>query len=228
MDKIDKLLFENADAKFRDFTSSLLPTVDKNSIIGVRVPTLRKIEKKFPEMLTRAEIEEFLQNLPHKYYEENLLHTMMIARVKDFDRAIELTDKFLPYVDNWAVCDTFNPKVFAKYKDALWQNIQRWIISDKTYTVRFGIVNAMRYFLDDDFDIERFEEIVAIKRDEYYIDMAIAWYMSVALVKQYEVAKRVIEERMLDKAVHNKSIQKAIESFRVSDDKKLYLRSLKY
>lgn len=228
MDKIEKLLFENADLVFRDFTASLMPSVDKDNVVGVRMPLLRNIEKQLSKSLSNGERKEFLSSLPHAYYEENLLHSMMIARIKDFDTAIELTNAFLPYVDNWAVCDTFNPKIFAKHKDALWQNILCWIKSEDAYTVRFGIVNAMRYFLDKDFKIEYFEEIIKIKSDEYYVNMALAWYVSVALVKQYDIAVKVIEDRRLDKRVHNKSIQKSIESFRLSIDKKEYLRALKY
>lgn len=226
--RIETILFYNADEKFKAFTSSLMPTVDRTSVVGVRMPQLRKIANDIVKEFTSEEINNYLNDLPHKYYEENLLHAMIVSECKDYDEAIVLADKFLPYIDNWAVCDTFKVKVFERNKTSLWQHIEKWLTSDKTYTVRFAIVNAMRYFLDDDFSIERYEKVVGVKSDEYYVNMAIAWYISVALVKQYDVAIKTIEQKTLDRWAHNKSIQKAIESYRISDEKKKYLKSLKY
>ncbi len=228
MDKIEELLFKNADTKYRDFSASLMPTVDSDCVIGVRMPILRKIAKELPQQISKEEISRFLHALPHRYYEENLLHGMIISMCKDFEKTMCMTEEFLPYIDNWAVCDMFNPKVFAKRKQELWQYIEKWIDSDKTYTVRYGIVSAMRYFLDEDFDNQRFEKILRIRSEEYYINMALAWYVSVALVKQYDMAVKAIQERVLDRWVHNKSIQKAIESFRLSSEQKSYLKTLKY
>lgn len=226
MNKIQKLLFDNADEKYRDFHSSLIPDVDKAKIIGVRVPVVKKLAKELKK--TNPQIaDEFLSELPHEYYDENMLHANLLCDVKDFDKAIEYTETFLPYIDNWAVCDTFNPKVFAKHKSELWQKIDEWLRSSHVYTQRFAIVMAMRYFLDEDFAEDKFERIVSVKSDEYYVNMAIAWYMSVALVKQYDVAIKVLQSGELKDGVHNKSIQKAIESFRISDDKKAYLKTLK-
>lgn len=226
MNKIQKLLYDNADEKYRDFHSSLIPDVDKAKIIGVRVPVVKKIAKELKKTNPQM-VDEFLSELPHEYYDENMLHANLLCDVKDFDKAIECTEMFLPYIDNWAICDTFNPKVFAKHKSELWQKIEEWLTSSRVYTVRFGIVMAMRYFLDEDFTEDKFQRIVSIKSDEYYVNMAIAWYMSVALVKQYDVALKVLQSGELKEWVHNKSIQKAIESFRISDDKKAYLKRLK-
>lgn len=226
--RIESILFDNADEKFRAFTSSLMPTVDRNSVVGVRMPLLRKIAKDIAKEFSAKEIGDYLNALPHKYYEENLLHAMLVSECKDFDEAVKLTDKFLPYVDNWAVCDTFKVKAFERNKTLHWQYIDEWLKSDKTYTVRFGIVNAMRYFLDDDFSIKRYEKVIGVKSNEYYVNMAIAWYVSVALVKQYDVAVKTIEQKSLDRWVHNKSIQKAVESYRISADKKKYLKNFKY
>lgn len=226
MNKIQKLLFDNADEKYRDFHSSLIPDVDKAKIIGVRVPVIKKLAKELKKINPQT-VDEFLSELPHEYYDENMLHANLLCDVKDFDKAIEYTEMFLPYIDNWAVCDTFNPKVFAKHKDELWQKIEEWLSSSRVYTERFGIVMAMRYFLDEDFAEDKFQRIVSVKSDEYYVNMAIAWYMSVALVKQYDVAIKVLQSGKLKDRVHNKSIQKAIESFRISDDKKVYLKTLK-
>ena len=226
MDKIQKLLFDNADEKYRNFHSSLIPTVDKDSIIGVRVPDVRKIAKDVAKNCPQ-DVKAFLSNLPHEYYDENILHAVLISDISDFNTAMEYTEQFLPYIDNWAVCDIFNPRAFKTRKSELWQKIEIWLNSTDTYTVRFAIVCAMRHFLDKDFSIDKFEKVLGVMSDEYYINMAIAWYMSFALIKQYDVAVKVIEENKLPTWVHNKSIQKAVESYRISDDKKQYLKTLR-
>lgn len=229
MADIERILFENQDEKYRDFNSSLVPTVDKQIVIGVRVPVVRNIGKTLLKDcdFVKNELPRFLNTLPHKYYEENLLHSYFVSECKDFDKTIELTNEFLPYIDNWGVCDTFNPKSFAKNKEALWECVDGWLHSDKTYTVRFGIITAMRHYLDGDFTLDRFERVIAVKSDEYYVKMALAWYMSVALIKQYDIAVEVLKEGRLDVWTHNKSIQKALESYRITDADKDYLRTLK-
>lgn len=227
MKKVVDLLFDNADEKYRLFQAALMPTVDKDFIIGVRVPVLRTIAKNFDTLFSPSEKQDFLSELPHKYYEENMLHAMLVSSEKDFCVAMDKTNAFLPYVDNWAVCDTFSPKAFAKNKAALWGEIERWLKSEKPYIVRYGIVNAMRHFLDEDYSVDKMEKVLDVKGGEYYVDMALAWYMSVALVKQWDDAIKVIEQKRLGVWVHNKSIQKAVESFRISDDKKNYLKSLR-
>lgn len=229
MDRIKQLLFENQDVKYQQFQASLMPSVNSDSVIGVRVPVLRKIASTLlkDDDFVKGELAEFLTSLPHEYYEENFLHAIFLSNEKSFEKAIVEIDKFLPYVDNWAVCDCFSPKCFAKNKDELWKWIGKWLDSDKIYTVRFGIVNAMRYFLDDDFDEKKLKRVLAIKSGEYYIKMALAWYLSVALVKHYDVAIKYLQNRCLDVWVHNKAIQKAIESFRISQEQKEYLKTLK-
>lgn len=229
MDRIDKLLFENKDEKYKEFHSSIVPTLDEKSIIGVRMPALRKIAKQLnndDDFATNGK-ELFLSKLPHKYYEENVLHAIMLSEEKDFDVAIEKIEAFLPYIDNWAVCDVFSPKCFENNKDRLWKYIEKWLDCDKTYSVRFAIVAAMRYFLDNCFTIERFVRVISVRSEEYYVNMAIAWYVSVALVKQYDSVLPYLKNKSLPIWVHNKSIQKACESFRVSDDKKRVLKMLK-
>lgn len=226
MDKIEKLLFESADEKYRDFHSSLIPTVDKDTIIGVRVPDVRKLAKDLQRNCPQ-DVEAFLSELPHKYYDENILHAVLISDVSDFNEAMAYTEKFLPFVDNWAVCDIFNPRAFKKHVDVLWQKIEEWLKSNHAYTVRFAIVSAMRHFLDEDFSVDKLYEVVNVKSNEYYIEMAIAWYMSFALIKQYDDAVKIIENEELPAWVHNKSIQKAVESYRISDDKKQYLKTLR-
>ena len=229
MDKIEKILFENRDEKYREFHSSLLPNIDGRKIIGVRMPTLRKIAKSLEKdaSFSTEDKNAFLCNLPHEYYEENILHAIFISGEKSFDVAIEKVEAFLPYIDNWAVCDVFSPKCFENNKDRLWKYIEKWLDCDKTYSVRFAIVAAMRYFLDNCFTIEKFEKVISVRSEEYYVNMAIAWYLSVALVKQYDSVLPYLKNKSLPIWVHNKSIQKACESFRISDDKKRVLKTLK-
>lgn len=229
MDKIEKLLFEHQDEKYKVFNMSLLPTLDKSSAIGVRMPWLRNIAKRLEkdDAFSSFEKQEFLRELPHRYFEENMLHAIFLSSEKDFGKAIEDIEQFLPYVDNWAVCDTFSPKCFANNKSALWAHIEKWLDSNCTYVVRFGIVNAMRHFLDEDFSISKFERVIFTMSNEYYVNMAIAWYVSVALSKHYAEALPYIEGKVMPTWVHNKSIQKACESFRVAEGNKTYLKTLK-
>lgn len=223
-EEIVKKLFEMQDIKYRDFQSKLIPNVDADTMIGVRTPGLRKYAK---QLVKQEEISEFLHALPHRYFDENQLHAFIISEIKDFDRCICEVELFLPYIDNWATCDQMSPRIFKKYKQLLLPNIREWLVSDKTYTIRFGIRMLMEHFLDDDFDAS-FPEIVAeIRSDEYYINMMIAWYFATALAKKYDAVISFIEGNRLDKWTHNKTIQKAVESYRITDEQKAYLRSLK-
>lgn len=201
-----------------------MPTVSPDRIIGIRVPVLRKFAKTF---FADARKEAFLSSLPHKYYEENNLHAFLIEQEKDFDRALELTGNFLPYIDNWATCDMFRPPVFKKHPDRLVPEIMKWIKSDKTYTVRFAIGLLLSFYLDKNFRPEYIETVSKIRSDEYYINMMVAWYFQAALVKQYACAIPYIEGRRLPRWVHNKAIRKCCESLRIDKNTKDYLKTLK-
>ena len=231
MTDIQKRLYSMQDKKYCDFQSALIPSVEKERFIGVRTPDLRAYAK---ELMKSGEYGDFLDRLPHEYFDELQLHAFMISLVKDFDRCMALTEDFLPYVDNWATCDQLSPKVFGKkkdgrlvYKKELLEHIDRWLDSDKTYTVRFGTGMLMQHLLGDEFDVSYMERVANIRSDEYYIRMMVAWYFATALAKQYEEALRVIEGRKLDTWTHNKAIQKAIESRRITPEQKEFLRTLK-
>lgn len=224
IDEIREELFGLQDKEYRDFQAKLIPTIDAETVIGVRVPELRKLAKRF---VKREDVGAFLAALPHKYYDENQLHTYIVSEVKDYGRCLELINAFLPFVDNWATCDSLLPKVFKKHKEELLDRIREWTDSDKTYTIRFGVSMLMRLYLDDDFDPAYPEMVAAIRSEEYYVNMMTSWYFATALAKQYEAVVPYIENRRLDTWTHNKSIQKAIESYRVSPERKDYLRSLK-
>ena len=217
-------LFKMQDMDYRDFNSKLIPTVDKESMIGIRTPELRKYAKQLGKS---SEIKEFLQALPHKYFDENQLHAFIISEIKDFKNCIAEINRFLPYIDNWATCDQLSPKIFKKHHSELFAYIKDWLKSDKVYTLRFGIGMLMEHFLDEDFDIIYPETVSKIRSDEYYVNMMIAWYFATALAKQYESIIPFIENRSLDIWTHNKAIQKALESYRISTEQKTYLRELK-
>lgn len=217
-------LISLADNDYRAFQCALMPTVDKNRVIGVRMPKLRQLEKKRHAELDRK---EFLEDLPHRYYEEDNLHGILLSNMKDYFQVITELDRFLPCVDNWATCDLIAPVVFRGCPDGLIEKVKLWLQSDHTYTVRFAIGVLMRYYLDDAFCGEELSLVASVTSEEYYVNMMIAWYFATALAKQYDAAVLVIERQMLPKWVHNKTIQKAIESFRISNDRKCYLRSLK-
>lgn len=217
-------LMQYQDIKYKDFQSNLVPNIDKETIIGVRTPNMRQIVK---DVYNSEEAKEFLNTLPHKYYEENLVHFFLIAMIKDFNLCVEEVNKFLPYVDCWPVSDQFSPKVFKKNHDKLIPLIKNWIASEHVYTARFGIRILMNEFLDDDFKEEYFTLVINKKGEDYYLKMMVAWYFATALAKKYDYAVKVIEENKLDQWCHNKAIQKALESYRVSDSHKEYLRSLK-
>ena len=225
MKQITDRLFELQDTGFRDFHSSLIPDMDREKIIGVRMPDLRRLAK---ELAKTPLAGEFLKELPHQYYEENNLHGLLIGLIyKEPEEIIDRIDEFLPYVDNWATCDMLAPEPLKKDTHLLRERITPWLSSDHTYRVRFAIVAMLRFLLDDGFEEEDLCRLARIKSGEYYINMAVAWYYSFALIKQYDSAIKVIESRRLDPWVHNKSIQKAIESYRVPDDRKDYLRTLR-
>ena len=223
-DEIRSKLMSLADTQYREFQSGLIPTVDKDSVIGVRTPALRALAREYKNT---AEAFDFISVLPHKYYEENNLHAFFIEQIKDFDTLISELDRFLPYVDNWATCDMLRPNVFKKHPPKLAEKIKEWIKSDRTYTVRFGIGMLMSYYLDDAFLPEYPELVSSVHSDEYYIKMMIAWYFATALAKRYDAVLPYIEQKRLDVWTHNKAIQKSIESNRIAPEQKAYLRTLK-
>lgn len=212
------------DISYADFQAKLTPNIPRDLFIGVRVPELRKLAKRIAE---EPETAKFLKNLPHKYYDENILHGILISEMKDYDACLVAVDEILPYVDNWAVCDIMSPKIFKKNKTALLEKIKEWSASEKTYTCRFGIEMLMSYFLDDDFKPEYLEIPVAVNSEEYYVKMMIAWFFATALAKQWDATIKYIEDQRLDRWTHNKAIQKARESRRITPQEKEYLKSLK-
>ncbi len=216
-----EMLLEAKDDKYRDFQVKLVPNVSPDTIIGVRTPDMRKIAK---EVFNSPEKDEFLKELPHKYYEENLVHFFIIAMIKDFDECIEKVEEFLPYVDCWPVSDQATPKTFKKNHAKLLPYIKNWIASDHVYTARFGIRMLMNEFLDDDFKDEYLELVASKKGDDYYLKMMVAWYFATALAKKYDESVKYIEGRKLDDWIHKKAIQKAVESFRVTDEHKEHLK----
>ena len=225
MEIILNKLYEYRDLKYRDFTSKLIPNIDKDKIIGVRTPDIRNLAK---EIKDYDYVDKFLLELPHEYQEENILHGVLLSiKYKDIDILLSKLDKFLIYVDNWAITDIISPKIFKKYPDKVYKKIEEWINSNYEYMIRFGIVSLLQFYLDDNFRLEELDLVKNIDSDYFYVKMAIAWFYSFSLIKQYDVTIKYFEDRKLDKWIHNKSIQKAVESYRISDDKKEYLRSLK-
>ena len=217
-------LFKLQDLKYRDFHAKLMPTVNKEKIIGVRTPALRVFAKKYGKT---DEAKEYLQILPHQYYEENNLHGLLIEQIKDYDTCLEELERFLPYIDNWATCDMLAVKVVKKHLDKFIDEVYRWMESDHAYTIRFGISMLMRYYLEDAFQMEYPEKVAQIRSEEYYVNMMCAWYFATALAKQYDKILPFIEKQKLDVWTHNKTIQKAIESYRITPEQKEYLRGLK-
>ena len=217
-------LFELQDLKYRDFHAKLMPTVNKEKIIGVRTPALRVFAKKYGKT---DEAKEYLQILPHQYYEENNLHGLLIEQIKDYDICLEELERFLPYIDNWATCDMLAVKVVKKHVDTFIDEVYQWMESDHAYTIRFGISMLMRYYLEDAFQMEYPEKVAQIRSEEYYVNMMCAWYFATALAKQYDKILPFIEKQKLDVWTHNKTIQKAIESYRITPEQKEYLRGLK-
>ena len=222
--EIRKELFALQDEKYRAFQVKLFPTLNPETIIGVRTPDLRSYAKK---LLKQEEIAEFLSDLPHRYFDENQLHAFIISEMKDYERCIGEVKRFLPYVDNWATCDQMSPKVFKKHLPELLVCIKEWIRSDETYTIRFGVGMLLEHYLDDAFSLEYPEMVAGLRSSEYYVNMMIAWYFATALAKQYEAILPFIENRRLDTWTHNKAIQKALESYRITPEQKEYLKGLK-
>ncbi len=212
------------DLKYRDMQVRIIPSVKPESIIGVRTPELRKMAK---ELAQSREIGVFLENLPHKFFEENQLHAFIVSGMKDYRECLGALNRFLPYVDNWATCDQLSPRVFKKHRPELMESIRGWLGSAETYTIRFGIGMLMEHYLDEDYDPACPEMVAAVRSEEYYVNMMIAWYFATALAKQYEAVLPFITEHRLDTWTHNKAIQKAIESFRITPEQKEYLKSLK-
>lgn len=206
------------------FQAKLAPTIDPGTCLGTRLPELRKLAIRAEKM---ADYEVFLNELPHEYYDENIFHSILISRMKPYDKCLNAVERFLPYVDNWAVCDTLRPKIFAKNKAALMPEIIKWAASEEVYTCRFGIDMLMTYYLDEDFEESQLEIPASIVSEEYYVNMMIAWYYATALAKQWDAAIPYIEKNRLSVWTHNKTIQKARESFRITDEQKEYLKSLK-
>ena len=217
-------LFRLQDKDYALMQANIIPTVSRDRIIGVRTPALRDFAKSLNK---DQDIGEFLSYLPHQYFDEDQLHAFVISLERDFDKCIAEVDAFLPYIDNWATCDQLSPKAFKKEPEKLLPYIQIWIKSDKPYTVRFAIGLLMRHFLDDHFEAGYADMVAEVRSEEYYINMMIAWYFATALTKQYEITVPYLEGRRLDGWVHNKAIQKSVESYRITDEQKAYLRTLK-
>ena len=222
--QVQEELFAMQDVGYRDFHAKLMPTMDKDRVIGVRTPALRAFAKAYGKT---EEAKIFLQVLPHTYYEENNLHGLLIEQIKDYEECVAELDRFLPYIDNWATCDLLAVRVVKNHLEAFEKEIGRWMASDQTYTIRFGIGMLMRYYLDDAFHLQYPEKVAGIRSEEYYVNMMRAWYFATALAKQYEQILPFIEEKRLDVWTHNKTIQKAIESYRITAEQKAYLRTLK-
>lgn len=221
---IQEQLMAWRDLSYRDFICSLMPTVDPTAVLGVRTPLLRQFSK---QLYQQSESIDFLSDLPHRYFEENQLHIFMIEQEKDLTRCLSLTQEFLPYIDNWATCDQFAPKVFATDLNGLLSHTQNWIDSPHVYTVRFGINMLMRHFLDDAFNAQYLDWIASLRSEDYYIKMMVAWFFATALAKQYSATIPYLEQRKLPDWTHKKTIQKAVESRRITAAQKYYLRTLK-
>ena len=222
--EVEKQLFEMQDLKYRDFHAGLMPNIDKNRIIGVRTPQLRKFAKEYGKT---ENAKTFLTVLPHQYYEENNLHGLLIEQIKEYDSALDELERFLPYIDNWATCDMLAMKVVKKHLDLFIKKIYQWLESKHTYTIRFAIGMLMRYYLEDTFKIGYARKVAEIRSEEYYVNMMRAWYFATALAKQYEQVIPFLEEREMDAWTHNKTIQKSVESYRISPKQKEYLITLK-
>ena len=224
IEEIRENLYAMQDEKYRDFQGGLIPSEEAHIMIGVRTPQLRAYAK---ELAKREDIHVFLEDLPHRLFEENQLHAFLISGCRDFSECIRETERFLPYVNNWATCDQMNPKIFRKYKQEVSQYAEKWIGSDHTYTVRFGVKVFMEHFLDEDFELQQAERIASINSEEYYIQMMQAWYFATALAKQYDAVLPFLEEHRLSDSVYKKTIRKALESFRVSEEHKQVLKQLR-
>jgi len=222
--EIRKELYLLQDEAYREFQAKLIPGMGLDQVIGVRTPLLRKLAR---QIVKEEDTQAFLEELPHEYFDETQLHAFVISEIRDPEEAFRRTEQFLPYVNNWATCDQLSPKVFRKCREELLKRIEQWLASGRTYTVRFGIGMLMQHFLDEAFDPEYPEMVSKVRSEEYYVNMMIAWYFATALAKQYEAALPYIEKQKLDPWTHNKTIQKAVESFRITPQQKEYLKTLK-
>lgn len=217
-EELQRALFALQDTKYRDMQVRIIPNIDPNTIIGVRTPELRRLAKEMED----GDI--FKQALPHQYFEENQVHSFLLERGKDFSATVSDVDKFLPYIDNWATCDQLSPKVFKKHRRELLPHIYRWLQSDHPYSIRYGMEMLMVHYLDEDFDAAYPELVANIRHEDYYVKMMVAWYFATALAKQYDAALPYITEYRLEKWTHNKAIQKAVESYRISPEQKEFLK----
>lgn len=217
-------LFSFEDKEYKEFNSKLIPTVAKENVIGVRIPVLRAYEK---TIRNTDEAAEFLSSLPHKYTEEYNLHALLLENIKSYDDVVKALDEFLPFVDNWATCDIMSIKIFKKHLDILPKQLDLWLNSTHTYTIRFAIKMYMSYYLDEHFELKHMQKIAEIRSNEYYVNMMLAWYFATALANQYDSAVKFLENKELSKWVHNKTIQKAIESYRITNEQKEYLKTLR-
>lgn len=224
MKKILDDLFSFEDKQYKEFNSKLIPTVKKENVIGVRIPVLRSYEKTIRN--TKAAT-DFMNSLPHKYTEEYNLHALLLENIKSYDEVVNALTLFLPYVDNWATCDIMSIKIFKKHLDILPEQLDVWLNSTHTYTIRFAIKMYMSYYLDENFELSYMSKIAKIRSNEYYVNMMIAWYFATALAKQYDYAVKFLENKELSEWVHNKTIRKAIESYRITNEQKEYLKTLK-
>jgi len=224
MTEIQKRLFALQDLGYRDFQCRLMPTVDSAAVIGVRKPDLRKLAQEFAR---EPAAEQFLGELPHRYYEENNLHGCLIASCGNYRQTVELLDQFLPYIDNWATCDMISPKVFKKHLPELLPEVRRWMNASAVYTIRFGIGMLMSFYLDEAFEAGYLEWVAALRSEQYYVNMMIAWFFATALAKQYEAALPYLEQQRLSAWTHNMTIRKATESYRITEEQKIYLKSLR-
>ena len=222
--KLHQELLALQDLEYREYHCKLVPSIDEKTIIGIRIPALRKLVKTF---FANTDTVAFLERLQHKYYEENIIHVWLISRMKNYEECLKETNKFLPYVDNWGVCDAFVPRIFEKHREELLPEIWNWINSDHEYTSRFGVSMLMHFYLDDAFEENHLKWVAGIESNEYYVDMMRAWYFATALAKQYEATIPYIEQKKLPPKLHVKAIQKAVESYRIDAEKKEYLKSLR-
>lgn len=221
---VTERLFELQDKDYADFHSGLVPNIPREKIIGVRVPDARRLAKEYGK---DPECRDFLRALPHKYYDENMLHGILLSEQKDYEDCVGAVEEFLPYVDNWAVCDILSPKIFKKHRARLIAKVREWSASEKTYTCRFGMEMLMTHYLDEDFCPEYLEIPAGVRSEEYYVNMMIAWFFATALAKQWDAAIPYLQDNRLGEWVHNKTIQKARESFRITQEQKAYLKTLR-
>ena len=221
---VTERLFELQDKAYGDFHSGLVPNISREKIIGVRVPDARRLAKEYGK---DSECRDFLRALPHKYYDENMLHGILLSGLKDYEECVQAVGEFLPYVDNWAVCDILSPKIFRKHRTELIAKVREWSASEKTYTCRFGLEMLMTHYLDEDFRPEYLEIPAGVCSEEYYVNMMIAWFFATALAKQWDAAIPYLQDNRLGAWVHNKTIQKARESFRITQEQKAYLKTLR-